>query len=264
MFCKNCGNQIAEGVAFCNVCGTPTNAPKQAPVQQPVQQVVYQAPVQQPAYQAPVQQPVQQYAAPMQQPVYQAPVEQYAPQYAAPAPQKSNGKLIAIIIAVVILVAGLVVGGIFLFGGDGSSSGSKGASAEEVAKKYAIASCELDAEGLVDVMADFVILKASKDQGYDEINKEAVIENTKSSLNAMSGQLANLEYEIIEAKRDDDWSGADSTLSNIRSSFGSDAADSVSEVCRVKVKMNLNGKEQTMPVIVVKENGNWRVMGVGN
>lgn len=51
MFCAKCGNQIAEGSAFCNNCGTAVT-PQSA--QQPVQEPVYQQPV----YQQPVQ-PVQ-------------------------------------------------------------------------------------------------------------------------------------------------------------------------------------------------------------
>ena len=60
MFCTKCGNQFADGSAFCPSCGTPVQAAPQQPV--------YQQPVQ-PQY---------------QQPVYQQPVQ---PQYQQPAPQ---------------------------------------------------------------------------------------------------------------------------------------------------------------------------------
>lgn len=36
MFCKNCGNQIADTAAFCNKCGTPVNGAAAAPVATPV------------------------------------------------------------------------------------------------------------------------------------------------------------------------------------------------------------------------------------
>lgn len=64
-FCQNCGNQFADGNAFCPVCGTPAAAPQQAPQQA--------APVQQPAPQQ-YQQAPQYQAPPMQQP-YQQPVQ---------------------------------------------------------------------------------------------------------------------------------------------------------------------------------------------
>ena len=58
MFCPQCGNNNADGVAFCANCGAPLNAQQQQ--QAPQQQ--YQAPQQQ--YQA----PQQQYQAPQYQP----------------------------------------------------------------------------------------------------------------------------------------------------------------------------------------------------
>lgn len=62
MFCQNCGNQLAEGAAFCGQCGTKV-AVQAAP--QPAPQPAYETPqsTPQPAYEAP-QQPVQ--AAPVQ------------------------------------------------------------------------------------------------------------------------------------------------------------------------------------------------------
>lgn len=66
-FCKNCGNQLAEGGTFCAVCGTPVAQPEVQPEPVPVQQPEpqpepapqYQPPVQPVQYQAPVQQPYQ-------------------------------------------------------------------------------------------------------------------------------------------------------------------------------------------------------------
>ena len=52
MFCSKCGNQFADGSAFCPSCGQPVNAAPQQPAQP--QQPVYQQPVyQQPQYQQP-------------------------------------------------------------------------------------------------------------------------------------------------------------------------------------------------------------------
>ncbi len=76
MICPNCGNQIADGTAFCTNCGTQLNnaAPEQPAqnYQQPVQN--YQQPAQ--SYQQPAQnyqQPVQNYQQPIQN--YQQPVQ---------------------------------------------------------------------------------------------------------------------------------------------------------------------------------------------
>ena len=97
--CSNCGNQIPEGVNFCDKCGTPVVAPVQAPVSEqpavppvPVEtppQPVYQQP-QQPVYQAPqqsYQQPQQGYQQPQQS--YQQPQQGYQqPQQGYQQPQQ--------------------------------------------------------------------------------------------------------------------------------------------------------------------------------
>lgn len=67
-FCKNCGNQVGEGVKFCSKCGQPVDM--QPAVQQPAQPQFVAQPAQQPQYV--VQQPVQQ---PMQQPVERKPIK---------------------------------------------------------------------------------------------------------------------------------------------------------------------------------------------
>ena len=65
MFCRNCGNQVADNAVFCPVC----NAKLQDVVDQQYQQQ-YQQPYQQPQYQQPYQQP-QGYQQPYQQPQQQ-------------------------------------------------------------------------------------------------------------------------------------------------------------------------------------------------
>ena len=115
MFCKNCGQEIPEGVKFCGNCGTPVAV--QAPEPQP-------APAQQPQYQAPQQQyqaaPQQQYQAPQpqyQQPQYQQPV------YAAPAAQQEQPNLLVLGILSLVFCSlglpGLIIGAI------GRSKGKK-------------------------------------------------------------------------------------------------------------------------------------------
>ena len=278
MFCKNCGNQIPDGVAFCNACGAPAAAPAQAPVdgdatvrvrvqppvqEVPVQQPVYQAPVQEPVYQAPVQ-PVQEpvYQAPVQeayqapvQPVYQAPVDQYgAPQYGAPAPQKSNGKMIGIIVAAVAAIAAVVVVLVLVLGG-GSSGGS--ANPEDVAKDYIVAQLEYDAEDLVDCMSDLTLKQASKNLGYDEINRDAVLENLKKTIPT---NVEKRDYEIVGTERDDSLD-KDAELRGIAQMFGQEAADSISDMCIVRVTLKVDGEETTRSVTCVKEGSGWKVAG---
>ena len=291
MFCNNCGQQNAEGVRFCSSCGAPlmAEAPAQAPVdadatvrvrvQSPVQEQyapVQQAPVEQyaPVQQAPYQAPVEQYA-PVQQTPYEAPVQQapyqapyqapadpYAvPQYGAPAPQKSNGKMIGIIVGVVAAIAAIVVVLVLVLGG-GTSAGDDGLTAEDVAEKYAVASCEFDTAALVDTMPDFALLKESKALGKDGIDKSAIVASYEQQIGTMGSQIGDVEYEVLDIEVDSDWDKKDSILSGIKNEYGSSAADSVSDVCCVNVKLTINGNENTMPVIVIKENGNWRAFGV--
>ena len=75
MFCRNCGKNLDDGVAFCPGCGTAVQAP---PAQEPAPQ--------QPVYQQPApQQPVYQQSVPVQ-PAYQQPVYQQQPVVFVEAP----------------------------------------------------------------------------------------------------------------------------------------------------------------------------------
>ena len=65
MYCPNCGAQLPDGAAFCNVCGQPQQNARPA----------YQQPQQN--YQQPYQQPQQNY----QQPYYQQPQQPYQQPY---------------------------------------------------------------------------------------------------------------------------------------------------------------------------------------
>ena len=55
MFCKNCGTEIPNNVAFCTRCGAPVQNQAQPQPQQPPQGGYYQPPQQQ-YYQPPMQQ----------------------------------------------------------------------------------------------------------------------------------------------------------------------------------------------------------------
>lgn len=91
MFCPNCGNNVPDGVAFCNICGTAFNAPQNA---------------------APQAAPPQ-YAAPVMPPQYAAPV---MPPQAMPQPpkKKKTGLIIGIVVAVIVIIVGaLAISGVF-------------------------------------------------------------------------------------------------------------------------------------------------------
>lgn len=89
MFCQNCGNQLAEGAAFCGQCGTKVAV--QAAPQQPAYEAPQSAP--QPAYEAPQSTPQPAYEAP-QQPAYTAPQPSYQqPVQAAPVQKQTNADL---------------------------------------------------------------------------------------------------------------------------------------------------------------------------
>ncbi len=137
MFCKNCGNQVPEGSAFCNNCGAPQSAPapqpapvleQPAPVVEPTPVVEQPAPVapapvvEQPApvvAPAPVVEqpaPVAPQPVPAEVPVAPAPVAPQnmgyapAPQPApipqpAPAPAKKSHKGLIITIVIVLVIA---------------------------------------------------------------------------------------------------------------------------------------------------------------
>lgn len=284
MFCNNCGQQNAEGVRFCSSCGAPlmADAPAQAPVDAdatvrvrvqppvqeqyaPVQQAPYQAPVEQYApvqqapYQAPVQEapyqaPAQQYA-PVQQAPYQAPADPYAvPQYGAPAPQKSNGKMIGIIVGVVAAIAAVVVVLVLVLGG---SSGVGASTPEEVAEKYIIAQIEYDAQALVDCMSDLTIEQTCKNMGIDGIDRDAVVEKLESTI---PEDAEEPDYKIEKVERDNSLN-KEQELEDIAEMFGQDAADKITDMCLVNVTITVDGEETTRIVTCIEENGKWVVAG---
>lgn len=80
MRCSKCGNELYDGMAFCDNCGQPVQQQAQQPAYQPAQQYP-----QQPTYQSaqqypqqPVYQPAQQYP---QQPAYQPAQQPWQPNF---------------------------------------------------------------------------------------------------------------------------------------------------------------------------------------
>ena len=118
MFCKNCGQEIPDGVKVCGNCGTPVPAPApEAPAAQ-------EAPAA-PQYQAPQQ---QYQAAP--QPQYQAPQQQYTqPVYAAAPAAAAQGQPNTLVFGILSLVFCCIpyVGGIaaIIMGAIGRGKGKR-------------------------------------------------------------------------------------------------------------------------------------------
>lgn len=220
MFCKNCGKEIADGVSFCKECGAPVVAEQAANNQ------------------------------------YAAPVEQY--QYAGNAPLggKLSQKGIAIIVGAAVAVVALVLVLIFALGGG---------SPESVAEDFVIAQLEYDADGMVDCMADCVLLEASEELGYkDEINKDKLVERLEKTYEEMEKLVGEdkmyLDYEIISVERDEDWDDAKDTFEDIEEDYGYKAANEIEEVCRVIVKAEVDGKDRSWKLIMVLEDGDWKVL----
>ena len=136
MLCKNCGNQLPDGTAFCSNCGAAQSLPAPAPAAE--QPVAAPAPVAVPVapVAAPAPSPAMPYVDPTVMVEQPAPVAQPPQGYAftpapVPAPAKKGHKGLIITLIIVIVVAGLGVTGWFLydngtfddwFGGSTSSS----------------------------------------------------------------------------------------------------------------------------------------------
>ena len=130
MFCRNCGNQLADGTQFCPYCGTEVGAASAPVYQQPEAQApVYQQPAQeytqptegyqqsQQSYQQPVQgyqQPAQGYRQPGYDPYNQGYYQQ--PQRADDNEIKTTKTLglVGLIVGLFIPLVGYICGGIGL------------------------------------------------------------------------------------------------------------------------------------------------------
>ena len=124
MFCSNCGKELPEGTKFCGFCGTPVKAEESVVAEEPVAQEpvkteepVAQEPVkaEEPAAQEPVkaEEPV------AVQPAYEEPKPAYSPIPEEPAEKKKGkgGKIAAIVLSCVALVA-VIIGGCLFFAKD--------------------------------------------------------------------------------------------------------------------------------------------------
>ena len=112
MFCSNCGKELPEGTKFCGFCGTPVKEEESA-AQEPVK-------AEEPVVEAPVkaEEPVAQEPSAVQ-PAYEAPQPAYSPIPEEPAEKKKGkgGKIAAIVLSCVALIA-VIIGGCLFFAKD--------------------------------------------------------------------------------------------------------------------------------------------------
>lgn len=130
--------------------------------------------------------------------------------------------------------------------------------AEEVARKYYIADCTLNASDFVDCIADFQLAECAEELGCDFTNR-----------NDLAKALSDFFAENREKKQPDE----DLTIKNINDSmlasytpeaileiiettYGASVANSISEVTRFELDFGGSYREVT----AVKENGIWRVL----
>lgn len=189
MFCQRCGASVADGVAYCQVCG---NAVAPVAPQAPVidstivaddyansLDATVAAPSAGAAYQAP--------AAPVTQPQYAAPQMPVAqPQY-APPPQKSNkGLVVAVAVISVIAVVAIIVAVLF-------ATDVIGGNDKKNEKENTTVSQEADVEET----------KKDKDK-----NKEDVVSGNAMNRGSISGNTYTSDYMGISFTKPYSWSFA--------------------------------------------------------
>lgn len=244
MFCKNCGNQVPEGVAFCAACGTPVTAAPAAAA---------------PAYAAA--------AAPA----------------AAPAAPKSDKsaliKLIAVIAAAAI-VLGLLIA--LLGGGSAKSVAKKYVKAEiegDMKAAYSLMVGKMQKYVENEVYDDYEDeLFEYMEEACDEEDINVKINNwnqyykaykklTKAEMNEQYGKGYKVTIEVrdIEDIRN-------SELEEIQEGYDDDDLedyvnpDKIKKGKKVTVKVIIDGKEDTttedVVVYVVKYKGKWKVADI--
>lgn len=245
MFCKNCGAQVPEGVAFCASCGTP----------------VATAPV-------------------AAAPVAAAPVAAN-PAQAAVAAVKNNGtiKLIAIVAAVAI-VLGLLFS---LLGGDSAKSVAKKYIKAEiegdlkaqmslcVGKMQKMFEKETD-DDMVDLMFEGL------EEQADELDIKAKVNNFNQFYNvgkkvtkAQNKETYGKNFKVtVEVRKVKDMRNKD--IDAIQDAYDNDAYEDYVNVDKIKkgkivtVKVIIDGKEDSVAydrdVQVVKYKGQWKVVDI--
>ncbi len=192
MFCKQCGQQIPEGSAFCVNCGARVNAAPAAPAapEAPVAPV-YEAPAA-PAYEAPV-------APAYEAPAYEAAAEQPALGEEAPVEQpKKKSKLWLWLLIGGGALTGLIViiiACVLIFGGGGNST------PEAAAEKCLKARVNYDAESMIEMYHEDYLeyILDQMDMDYDEF-EEMLIESAEESKEANEDDDIEMSYEIIRIK----------------------------------------------------------------
>ncbi len=232
MFCNKCGKQLADGVVFCDGCGAAVEqAPVAAQPAQPVQPASYAQPAQ---YAAPAQ-----YAQPTQATQYATPVP--------PAPKKKTGLIVGLACGGAALVVAIVLLIVFLI--------PKGYSSPESVAEAAIkATCEIDAETLLDCVPD-ALWKSE----FGNVDKKTVAK----MLEAQADADDRMTCVILSSRRvyDADYSYSD-ILEEAEDYFDDDIAAiaSIQDACVVEVSAIIDGDSETIEVACIKMDNSWYVL----
>lgn len=225
MTCKNCGAQIADNAAFCNVCGAPVAAPV-PPMQQPEVSAVPEQQVQPEVNTAPVQPEMNvasgQFTQPMndgmqfqngqqmnggaqfqngQQMTNGMPYQNnqmgynpYAYQNAMPAKNKKTGLIIGIILAAIVIVAAVLI--IKLCFGNNNSY-------EAAVKKFVKGIEKHDLSMMVETFPEPIRDEMKDDMLYWYDDEEEFWEDFDESVEYYCGSNVRYSYKIEEAERFD-------------------------------------------------------------
>lgn len=283
MFCSKCGSQIADGSAFCPVCGQAAAAGA-PPVQQaqPQYQQVQQPQFQQPQYQQPqqqFQQPQQQFQQPQyqqpqqqfQQPAFNNPAGYQMPQQAAVQPG-SNKNLIIGIVVIVAVIAAIVVSIILL--GD-KKSGGKDDDDTPAYEKPVETLCDAlmkgDSKKIYQVTMPKSVIKYYEEEGY--IDWDVMDETLEDALDEFRDEFGDnfkLTYKVTDKKKlsDSKIDNYESTYSMWASMTDKDEDDFVpSEAYKLEVELTAKGSEDKDTdegsVVVAKVDGSWIFLDMG-
>lgn len=270
MFCKNCGNQIPDGVAFCAACGTPVTAAPAAPVAPVAPEAAYGYAAAAPA--APAAPAGNAFVAFFTR--LWAGIKAFV--LSAKTDKNALIKLIAIICAAVI-VLGLMIALL------------AGSSAKSVAKKYVKAQIEGDRKAMYGLMVGKMqkymeneVWDDNEDEMFDymeeacdeedidvKINNwnqyyKAAKKLNKAHLNEEFGKGYNVTIEIREVEN-----LRPSELEEIQEGYDDEDLedyvnpDKIKKGKKITVKVIIDGKESTeaedVVVYVVKYGSSWKV-----
>lgn len=235
MYCRKCGAKQLDDAVFCSECGT-----RLAAEGQPANPAAAQN-------SAPAQNQV-----PVTQPVMNA----VSPEAAQKKKHRRIG-VIAVIVAVV-LIAGLVTLGVFLFGGRSYKS---------TVKQFMKAWEEQDAEVIIELMPEEALDTMMENDGFDSL--EEAVEDLQEELDAEVEHYDeeygdwDISWKIIKEK-----DCSKSKMKEIQEGFEKQGVDDITEAKIVTVEGTLKYDEEEktseLDVVVVKIGRSWYLAGWGD